>query len=406
MNKPAETVVHATGSQDRSETSLGELARLFLKLGTIAFGGPAAHIAMMEEEVVRRRRWLDHERFLDLLGATNLIPGPNSTEMAIHIGLVRAGWRGLVVAGSCFILPAMLIVWILASLYVRYGSLPEATFLLYGIKPVIIAIVVQALWGLGKSAVKGPLTALIGAAVMVLFFLGTNEIFLLFAAGFVAMAVENLWRRWKQGTRALIALPILFSMFFGSVDASSAIAMTPVVPVSLMKLTLFFLKIGSVLFGSGYVLLAFLRADLVDRWHWLTDQQLLDAIAIGQFTPGPVFTTATFVGYVVAGSSGAILATIGIFLPAFVFVLISSPFIPKLRSSPWASGFLDGVDVASLGLMAAVTWQLGQAAVIDWFTAVLALISAVLVFRLKINSAWLVLGGGIIGLLSKLLSAT
>ena len=406
MNKPAETVVHATGSQDRSETSLGELARLFLKLGTIAFGGPAAHIAMMEEEVVRRRRWLDHERFLDLLGATNLIPGPNSTEMAIHIGLVRAGWRGLVVAGSCFILPAMLIVWILASLYVRYGSLPEATFLLYGIKPVIIAIVVQALWGLGKSAVKGPLTALIGAAVLVLFFLGTNEIFLLFAAGFVAMAVENLWRRWKQGTRALIGLPILFSMFFGSVDASSAIAMTPVVPVSLMKLTLFFLKIGSVLFGSGYVLLAFLRADLVDRWHWLTDQQLLDAIAIGQFTPGPVFTTATFVGYVVAGSSGAILATIGIFLPAFVFVLISSPFIPKLRSSPWASGFLDGVNVASLGLMAAVTWQLGRAAVIDWFTAVLALISVVLVFRLKINSAWLVLGGGIIGLVSKLLSAT
>jgi chromate transporter len=284
--------------------------------------------------------------------------------------------------------------------------LPEATFLLYGIKPVIIAIVVQALWGLGKSAVKGPLTALIGAAVLVLFFLGTNEIFLLFAAGFVAMAVENLWRRWKQGTRALIGLPILFSMFFGSVDASSAIAMTPVVPVSLMKLTLFFLKIGSVLFGSGYVLLAFLRADLVDRWHWLTDQQLLDAIAIGQFTPGPVFTTATFVGYVVAGSSGAILATIGIFLPAFVFVLISSPFIPKLRNSPWASGFLDGVNVASLGLMAAVTWQLGRAAVIDWFTAVLALISVVLVFRLKINSAWLVLGGGIIGLVSKQLSAT
>jgi len=405
MSEPAGTVVHATGNQDRSETSLGELARLFLKLGTIAFGGPAAHIAMMEEEVVRRRRWLDHERFLDLLGATNLIPGPNSTEMAIHIGLVRAGWRGLVVAGSCFILPAMLIVWILASLYVRYGSLPEATFLLSGIKPVIIAIVVQALWGLGKSAIKGPLTALIGAAVMVLFFLGTNEIFLLFSAGFVAMAVENLWRRWKQGTRVLIGFSIL-SMFSGSVDASSAIAMTPVVPVSLLKLTLFFLKIGSVLFGSGYVLLAFLRADLVDRWHWLTDQQLLDAIAIGQFTPGPVFTTATFVGYVVAGSSGAILATIGIFLPAFVFVLISSPFIPKLRRSPWASGFLDGVNVASLGLMAAVTWQLGRAAVIDWFTAILALISAVLVFRLKINSAWLVLGGGIIGLLSKLLSAT
>ena len=402
MNESSKTVTQTRENQERAETSLGEIARLFLKLGTIAFGGPAAHIAIMEEEVVRRRRWLSHDRFLDLLGATNLIPGPNSTEMAIHIGLVRAGWRGLVVAGSCFILPAMLIVWILASLYVRYGSLPEATFLLYGIKPVIIAIVVQALWGLRKSAIKGPLTGFIGAAVMVLFFLGINEIFLLFAAGFIVMTLENLWHRWKQGTLTVIGLPIL-SIFSLSAEASSAMAMTSAVPVSLLKLTLFFLKIGSVLFGSGYVLLAFLRADLVDRWHWLTDQQLLDAIAIGQFTPGPVFTTATFIGYVVAGSPGAILATVGIFLPAFVFVLISSPFIPKLRSSSWASGFLDGVNVASLGLMATVTWQLGHAAMIDWFTAVFALISAVLVFRLKINSAWLVLGGGVIGLACKLL---
>ena len=405
MSEQPGIVVDPRRKEEQSETSLGELARLFLKLGTIAFGGPAAHIAMMEEEVVRRRRWLSHEQFLDLLGATNLIPGPNSTEMAIHIGLVRAGWRGLVVAGSCFILPAMLIVWALASIYVKYGSLPEATFLLYGIKPVIIAIVVQALWGLGKSAIKGPLTALIGATVMMLFFLGTNEILLLFAAGFVVMAVENLGRRGKEGTRMLIGFPILW-MFLIPVNAGGSTASTPIVPVSLLKLTLFFLKIGSVLFGSGYVLLAFLRADLVDRWHWLTDQQLLDAIAIGQFTPGPVFTTATFIGYVVAGSSGAILATIGIFLPAFVFVLISSPFIPKLRNSPWASGFLDGVNAASLALMAAVTWQLGRAAVIDWFTAILALISAVLVFRLKINSAWLVLGGGVIGFVSKLLSTT
>jgi chromate transporter len=405
MSEQTETVVDPTGKQERSETSLGELARLFLKLGTIGFGGPAAHIAMMEDEVVKRRRWLNHQEFLDLLGATNLIPGPNSTEMAIHIGLVRAGWKGLIVAGSCFILPAMLIVWFLAALYVRYGSLPEATFLLYGIKPVIIAIVVQALWGLGKSAVKGTLTALVGVTVMMMFFLGMNEILLLFAAGFITMAIENLWRGWKQGAHLVVGFPVL-SIFSVSADLGSPIALTTTVPVSLLTLTLFFLKIGSVLFGTGYVLLAFLRADLIDRWHWLTDQQLLDAIAIGQFTPGPVLTTATFIGYVIAGSPGAILATVGIFLPAFVFVLISSPFIPKLRSSSWASGFLDGVNVASLGLMAAVTWQLGRAAVIDWFTAFLALISAVLVFRLKINSAWLVLGGGVIGLAYKLLSAT
>jgi chromate transporter len=390
---------------ERSQTTLRELARLFLKLGTIAFGGPAAHIAMMEGEVVRRRRWLDHDRFLDLLGATNLIPGPNSTEMAIHIGLVRGGWKGLIVAGSCFILPAMLIVWSLASLYVRYGSLPEAAFLLYGIKPVIIAIVIQALWGLGKSAVKGPLTTVIGAAVLVLFFLGFDEILLLFAAGFIAMAAKNFSQLWKQGTlKTLWLLPISISS--ASEVGSAIVAVTPVIPISLTKLTLFFLKIGSVLFGSGYVLLAFLRADLVEHWHWLSDQQLLDAVAIGQFTPGPVFTTATFIGYVIAGSPGAVLATIGIFLPAFVFVLITSPFIPKIRNSPWASGFLDGVNVASLGLMAGVTWELGRAAVIDWLTAVLALISAVLVFRVKINSAWLVIGGGIIGLASKLVFRT
>ena len=388
-----------------SQTTLGELARLFLKLGTIAFGGPAAHISMMEEEVVRRRRWLDHDRFLDLLGATNLIPGPNSTEMAIHVGLVRGSWKGLVVAGSCFILPAMLIVWGLAALYVRYGSLPKATFLLYGIKPVIIAIVIQALWGLGKSAVKGPLTAVIGVAVLVSFFFGFDEILLLFAAGFIAMAVKNFSQRWEQGTfKTLGVLPIWLSAV--SEVGSATVAMAPTVPISLMTLTLFFLKIGSVLFGSGYVLLAFLRADLVEHWHWLGDQQLLDAVAIGQFTPGPVFTTATFIGYVIAGSPGAVLATIGIFLPAFVFVLITSPFIPKIRKSPWASGFLDGVNVASLGLMAAVTWQLGRAAVIDWLTAALALISAVLVFRVKINSAWLVVGGGVIGLGSKLLFGT
>jgi chromate transporter len=379
--------------------SLSELASLFLKLGTIAFGGPAAHIAMMEEEIVRRRRWLDHERFLDLVGATNLIPGPNSTEMAIHVGFVRAGWRGLVVAGTCFILPAMLIVWALAWLYVKYGSMPEATWLLYGIKPVIIAIILQALWGLGRTAIKGLLTGLAGIAVMVFFFLGANEILLLFAAGFVVMAFENLRRGWESNRISGLGFPVISAL--SAVTLNYTPVALAVKPVTLSGLTLFFLKIGSILFGSGYVLLAFLRADLVERWQWLTDRQLLDAIAIGQFTPGPVFTTATFIGYLIAGSAGAILATIGIFLPAFVFVAVSNPWIPRLRGSSWAAGFLDGVNVASLGLMATVTWQLGHTALIDWFTGFLALISAVLVFYLKINSAWLVLGGGIVGLVYK-----
>jgi len=380
-----------------SDGRLVELAALFLKLGTIAFGGPAAHIAMMEEEVVRRRRWLDHQRFVDLLGATNLIPGPNSTEMAIHIGLLRAGWRGLVVAGACFIVPAMLIVWALAALYVRYGALPEAAWVLYGVKPVIIAIVAQALWGLGKAAIKSAATALAGAAVSALFFFGANEILLLFAAGFAVMIVENLRRGWRPPQNAFWALAAGTPLITPYEAAAAA------QPVTLTALALFFLKIGSVLFGSGYVLLAFLRADLVDRWRWLTDRQLLDAIAIGQFTPGPVFTTATFIGYVVAGSPGALLATLGIFLPAFVFVALSSPLIPRLRRSPWAAGFLDGVNAASLGLMAVVTWQLGRAAIVDVLAAALAVIAAVIVFTTRINSAWLVLAGGIAGLIYQLL---
>lgn len=382
----------APDPQPAERSALDELARVFLKLGTIAFGGPAAHIAMMEQEVVRRRRWLDHQRFLDLLGTTNLIPGPNSTEMAIHIGLVRAGWKGLVVAGACFILPAMLIVWGLAAIYVRYGSLPEAAWLLYGVKPVIIAIVVQALWMLGRTAMKNSLTLIAGAAVIVLTFFGADEIVLLFAAGFAVMFIENLRRGWRPPQSGLWALA-------AGAPALSASGAAAAEPVTLTALTLFFLKIGSILFGSGYVLLAFIRADLVERWHWLSDRQLLDAIAIGQFTPGPVFTTATFIGYVVAGSPGAILATFGIFFPAFVFVALSSPFIPKIRRSPWASGFLDGVNAASLGLMAAVTWQLGRAALVDWFTIALAVVSVVLVFRVKVNSAWWVLAGGILGLL-------
>ncbi len=393
--------MQATNGNDNGKCpvgSLGELARVFLKLGTIAFGGPAAHIAMMQEEVVRRRQWLDQQRFLDLLGATNLIPGPNSTELAIHIGMVRAGWKGLMVAGSCFILPAMVIVWVLAWLYVRYGTLPQAIWLLYGVKPVIIAIVLQALWGLGKTAVKGPLTGVVGAGVFVSFLLGFNEVALLFVAGSMVMGFEIIRNRCKPGWLAVLSLSV-----FGIPHAAVASSHTVVaVPVSLTGIILFFLKIGSVLFGSGYVLLAFLRADLVQRWRWLTVQQLLDAIAIGQFTPGPVFTTATFIGYVIGGSPGAVLATVGIFLPAFLFVMASNPLIPRMRRSPWVSGFLDGVNVASLGLMAAVTWQLGRAALVDVVTVGLALVAAFLVFAYKINSAWLVLGGGIIGYAFKL----
>jgi chromate transporter len=389
--------VNGATEPETEQGRLRELAALFFKLGTIAFGGPAAHIAMMEAEIVRRRRWLDHQRFVDLLGATNLIPGPNSTEMAIHIGLLRAGWKGLVVAGTCFIVPAMLIVWALAALYVKYGALPEAAWVLYGVKPVIIAIVAQALWGLGKAAIKSAPTALAAAAVIALSFFGANEIVLLFAAGFAVMIVENLRRGWRPPQSALWAFAA------GAPWLAATEAAAPAQPVTLTALTLFFLKIGSVLFGSGYVLLAFLRADLVERWRWLTDRQLLDAIAIGQFTPGPVFTTATFIGYLLAGTPGALLATLGIFLPAFVFVALSSPLIPRLRRSPWAAGFLDGVNAASLGLMAVVTWQLGRAAIVDGLTALLAVLAAALVLSVKINSAWLVLAGGIAGVMYQLL---
>jgi chromate transporter len=363
-----------------------EVAALFLKLGLTAFGGPAAHIALMHDEVVKRRKWIDDQHFLDLLGATNLIPGPNSTEMAIHIGFVRAGWRGLIAGGACFILPAMLIVMALAWVYQTYGATPQATALLYGVKPVVIVIIVQALWGLGQKAIKGALTSIVGAAVLVLYFLGVNEIALLVAGGLVVMLAQNL-RRFNP-PRAALFIP------FAGLPAFAI----PGFDLPILFFT--FLKIGSVLYGSGYVLLAFLRADFVTRLGWLTDQQLLDAIAIGQVTPGPVFTTATFIGYILGGIPAALLATLGIFLPSFIFVAVSNPFIPRLRNSPWASGLLDGVNVASLGLMAAVTLQLGYASLADPLTILIALVSAALLFRFRVNSTWLVGGGAVVGLLS------
>ena len=376
---------------------LKELAVLFLKLGTIAFGGPAAHVAMMEDEVVRRRQWLSHEEFLDLFAATNLIPGPNSTEMAIHIGHKRAGWPGLLVAGICFILPAAGIVLALAWAYVRFGKLPEAAGILYGVKPVVIAVVLQALWGLGRTAVKTKFLAVTGIVVMAASFFGTNELLLLFVAGAVVCIEQFGVARFTSSKTTPGLFLGVTSAFNGASAASGAAAF------GLWPLFLFFLKVGAVLFGSGYVLLAFLRADLVERWRWLTEAQLLDAIAIGQITPGPVFTTATFIGYVLAGSKGGVLATIGIFLPAFIFVAISGPLVPRMRRSPSIGAFLDGVVIASLGLMAVVTWQLLRTALVDWITLLLAVVSALLLFRYKTNSARLVLGGAVVGLTFTLL---
>jgi len=365
---------------------LREVIAVFLKLGLIGFGGPAAHIAMMREEVVRRRRWLDDQRFLDLLGATNLIPGPNSTEMTIHLGYLRAGWPGLIAGGVSFVLPAMVIVLGLAWAYVRYGSSPAAGWLLYGVKPVVIALIVHALWELGRKSIRNAATAIVGVGVLALSLLGFNEIALLFAGGLIVMLVANRARLRRGG------LAGLFPVLGISLPVASAAAF------SLPVLFLTCLKIGAILYGSGYVLLAFLRADFVTRLGWLTDQQLLDAIAVGQVTPGPLFTTATFIGYVLGGLPGAILGTLGLFLPSLVFVALSHPLIPRMRRSPWLGSLLDGVIAASLGLMAAVTLQIARASLVDVPTVILALISTFALVRLRINSTWLVAGGALAGL--------
>lgn len=376
-----------------------ELALLFLKLGTIAFGGPAAHIAMMEDEVVKRRNWLSHEDFLDLLGATNLIPGPNSTEMAIHIGYVRAGWKGLIVAGACFIIPAVAITLLLAHLDVVYGSLPQIQPFVSGIRPAIIVVILSAVFRLGKSTVKNPLMVVIGVSVLILNFLGYDEILLLLASG----AVGLIWNYRHQLKKAISSTLVLFPLlsiqsFGGSINAQSIGG-----DATISGLALFFLKIGSILYGSGYVLVAFLQAGLVDTRHWLTQSQLFDAIAIGQFTPGPVLSTATFIGYLILGLPGAVFATTGIFLPSFVFVLVTSPFIPKLRKLPFASGFLNGVNAASLGLMLAVTMKLGIAAVSGIDSWIILFAAGLAVFVWDINAAWIVLGSGILGWLLSLL---
>ena len=374
--------------------ALKEASLLFLKIGAFTFGGPAAYVAVMQQETVRRRHWLDDQEFLDLLGATNLIPGPNATEMAIHLGFKRAGWWGLLSAGVLFVVPAMLTTLVFAWAYVEYGTLPEVGWILYGVKPIIIAIILQALWDLGRKAIKGFLTGMAGVVILVLYVIGMNEILLLFIGAAVFLAVYAGRRlKWK-GVAAVAGLPFL------NVPLAAAAGMMAYKPLTLF---LSFLKIGSVLYGSGYVLLAFLRSEFVVRLGWLTNQQLLDAIAVGQATPGPVFSSATFVGYLIGSWSGAMLATVGIFIPSFIFVAILSRIIIWSKQSPWARAFLDGVNIASLGLMAGVTLELGHSGVIDIFTGVLAALSLVLVFRFRVNSVWLILGGGVLGVVWKLL---
>lgn len=385
---------------------LRNLGALFLKLGVIAFGGPAAHIAMMRDEVVERRRWMSDREFLDLVAATNLIPGPNSTELAIHLGYRHGGIPGLIVAGVSFIVPAALIVGTIAWAYVRYGEAPQVGWLMYGIGPVVIAIVVQAIWKLTRSAISGVPPGLIAGGALAASVAGMNELLLL-AVGAAAGLATTFGPR--AGAAVAAGIPG-FAAWAGvtlrgtgrsvAALAAGALVQAPAaeaLPFTLARLTLFFAKVGSVLFGSGYVLLAFLRADLVERWGWLTDQQLIDAITVGQVTPGPVFTTATFIGYLLGGWGGAALATAAIFAPGFIFVAITQPLIPRMRASRILSGLLDGVVAASLGLMGAVAWALARSAVVDPYTAAIAATAAALLLWKQPNSTWLIAAGAAAG---------
>jgi len=388
-----------TESTTTREASLGEIAFVFLKLGTIAFGGPAAHLAMMEEEFVRRRRWITEAEFLDRLATANLIPGPSSTEVAIFIGQLKRGWSGLIVAGCCFIIPAAMIVSVIAWAYVRFGSLPKAEGVLYAIKPAVVAIVIQALGKLGRTGVRSALLAVIAVLAVVLGLLGVSPVMVLLSAGLVSAAALAMKNRLLSaggfpkivGLQKVGGLPKAFA-------AATAVAATGAAfPAELLRLFLSFLKIGSVVFGSGYVLLAFLQSEFVEHLHWLTEKQLIDAVAVGQFTPGPLFTTATFIGYVVAGWAGAAVATVGIFLPGFVLVAVSGPLIPRLRRSPVVAAALDGVVAGSLALMAVVTWQLGKASIVDRTTLAVFAVSLIVLLRFRVNAAWLVAAAAVVG---------
>jgi len=384
MSDQTQPGTHRSGSRS-------DIAREFLRLGFVAYGGPAAHIAMMEERFVRKRAWISRERFLDLVGAVNLLPGPSSTELAIYLGETRGGLAGLIVAGACFILPAAVIVVGLAWAYGRFGAVPQVTGLLFGIKPVVVALIAQAVWNLARTALKSIALASLAVVVVALAIWGVPVLLLLIAAGALCMTI-------REGRR-LANVRAAITGAFGGISAATGST------IGLVPLSLYFSKVGAVLFGSGYVLLAVLRADLVVKMHWLSDAQLLDAIAVSQATPGPFFTVATFIGYLLGGWKGAGLATLGMFLPAFVYVATTAGFLPKLRKSPPAGAFLDGVNAAAVALMAYVGWQFAHAALVNVLAIVLALVSALLVFRYKINSTWLVLGGAIAGILLRALHA-
>jgi chromate transporter len=382
---------------------LRELAALFFKLGAISFGGPAAHIALIETEVVRKREWVTRQQFLDMLGAANLIPGPTSTEMAINIGFARAGWAGLCVAGASFIVPAAVITGAFAWAYVRFGSLPQAASVLAGIKPAVIAVIAIAIFRLGKAAVKDVGLGVLGAAALAAFFLGLNPIVVLFGGGLVGMLVR---RASSLRTAAMLQLPLftktarLGLLWRSLAVATVASAAAPIVAKpSITRIALYFLKVGAVLYGSGYVLLAFLDQGLVRQQAWLTHQQLLDAVAIGQFTPGPVLSTATFIGYILGGVPGAAVATVAIFLPSFFYVALLAPVLFRLRKSAWIAAFLDSVNVCAVALMAGVTFRLAADALRGWPSGVIAVAALAVLLKWKMNPAWVVLGGGFAGLL-------
>lgn len=374
-----------------NKAAIRDIAKLFLKLGIIGFGGPAAHIAMMQDEVVTKRKWLSEQHFLDLIGATNLIPGPNSTEMAIHIGHEKGGWKGLMAAGLCFILPAVVITGIFAWLYKQYGQLPEVQPFVYGIKPAIIAIILGAIFPLAKKSIKSIELLLIGIAVLAGSLLHFSEIYLMFGAGFFALFLANLRNKEQKNLYSFLPLTLI------------QITNTTLISATNANLFWIFLKIGATLYGSGYVLFAFLDTELVAT-GLLTRQQLIDAIAVGQFTPGPVFSSVTFIGYQINGWTGAIVATIAIFLPSFVFVGLLNPMVKKMRNSKLFSAFLDAVNVASVAIIVAVCFDMGKDTITDWRTISIAILSIAIAFGYqKINSAFVVLGGSIMGYLLTLL---
>lgn len=376
-----------------NKAGLKDIAKLFLKLGVIGFGGPAAHIAMMKEEVVEKKKWMDEQHFLDLIGATNLIPGPNSTEMAIHIGHEKAGWKGLIIAGLCFILPAVLITGIFAWIYKQYGQLPEVQNFVYGVKPAIIAVILGAIFPLAKKSIKSIELAVIGVLVLISSLLNFNEIYLLFGAGFLALLLTLIRNRGITNRNSMFSFT-----FLQLTDSSSVLSVTN------SHLFWIFLKIGAILYGSGYVLFAFLDTELVST-GLLTKHQLIDAIAVGQFTPGPVFSSVTFIGYQMNGLSGAAVSTIAIFLPSFLFVALLNPVVKLMRNSKLFSVFLDAVNVASVAVIIAVCFEMAQSAKTDWRTVLIALLSIAITFGYKkLNSAAVVLGGSILGYLLTLIT--